>query len=98
MPLFIRLARLTEKAHQNIQNMAEMIAEARQIMEENGARIVQAYVTLGDYDIIAVLDAPDEKTAAKISALILQKGNFRAETLSAIPMEEFLKSIEKKEN
>ena len=93
MPLFIRLARLTEKAHQNIQNMENMLAEAKQIMEENGARILQAYVTLGDYDVIAVMEAPDEKTAAKISALIANKGNFRAETLAAIPLNEFIKSL-----
>ena len=93
MPLFIRLARLTEKANQNLANMDQMLAEANKIIEANGARIVQAYVILGEYDIVTIMEAPDEKTAAKIGALIATQGSFRAETLSAIPVEDFIKSI-----
>jgi len=93
MATFIRLARLTEKAHQNITNLDKMLAEANEVTEANGARILQSFVTLGEYDVIAVLEAPDERTAFKISALIANQGHFRAETLSAIPLEEFLKSM-----
>jgi uncharacterized protein with GYD domain len=96
MPIFIRLARLTEKANQDLVNMERMVAEAQRVMEENGARILHAYVTLGDYDIISIIEAPDQTTAAKISALLAHQGNFRAETLSAIPLEEFLTTLKSK--
>jgi|SRR5687767_4250708 uncharacterized protein with GYD domain len=93
MPLFIRLAHLTEKANQNLRNMDQMLAEANKIIEENGARIVHAYVILGEYDVLTIMEAPDQKAAAKIGALIATQGSFRAETLPAIPMEEFIKTI-----
>ncbi|HMD82129.1 MAG TPA: GYD domain-containing protein [Anaerolineales bacterium] len=93
MPLFIRLAHLTEKANQNLQNMDQMLAEANQIIEANGAKILHAYVILGEYDVVTIMEAPDQKTAAKIGALIATKGSFRAETLPAIPVEEFINSI-----
>ncbi len=93
MPIFIRLSRLTEKANQNLQNMDQMLAEANKIIEANGARILQAYVILGEYDVLTVMEAPDEKTAAKIGALIATQGSFRAETLAAIPVEDFIKSL-----
>ena len=93
MPLFIRLARLTEKANQNLQNMDQMLQQAEDIIEANGGKIVHAYVILGEYDVVTVMEAPDEKTAAKIGALIATKGSFRAETLAAIPAEEFLESL-----
>jgi uncharacterized protein with GYD domain len=96
MPLFIRLAHLTEKANQNLQNMDQMLAEANQIIEEHGAKILQAYVILGEYDVVTVMEAPDDKTAAKIGALIATKGSFRAETLPAIPVEEFINSLKAK--
>jgi uncharacterized protein with GYD domain len=96
MPLFIRLAHLTEKANQNLQNMDQMLAEANQIIEEHGARILHAYVILGEYDVVTVMEAPDDKTAAKIGALIATKGSFRAETLPAIPVEEFINSLKAK--
>ena len=96
MALFIRLSRLTEKANQNLQNMDQMVEQARQIIEANGARILHAYVILGEYDVLTVMEAPDEKTAAKIGALIATQGNFRAETLAAIPVEEFIGSLKAK--
>jgi uncharacterized protein with GYD domain len=97
MPLFIRLARLTEKGHQNIQNMQSMLSEAEKIMDANGTRILHSYLILGEYDVVSVIEAPDERTAAKISALIANLGYFRAETLPAIPMEEFISSLNTQE-
>lgn len=96
MPLFIRLAHLTEKANQNLQNMDQMLAEANQIIEANGAKILHAYVILGEYDVVTIMEAPDDKAAAKIGALIATKGSFRAETLPAIPVEEFINSLKAK--
>ena len=93
MPLFIRLANLTEQGVQNIGNAPEILAEAKEIMAKEGARIVHAYATLGRYDVVAVIEAPDEKAAIKVSALIGAKGNIRAETLPAIPVEEFIESV-----
>jgi len=93
MPLFIRLARLTEKANQNLQNMDEMLQQAREIIEANGGKIIHAYVILGEYDVVTIMEVPDEKTAAKIGALIATQGSFRAETLAAIPVEEFVESL-----
>ena len=94
MAKFIRLASLTEQGVRNIKNLKGMLGEAKEIMKANGASLESAYMTLGRYDIIAVIDAPDAATAAKVSALIGAQGNFRAETLSAVSMEDFMSSIQ----
>ena len=86
MPTFIRLASLTEQGIKNIRNFRDMLGEARGIMESHGVRLTHGWATLGDYDVVAVIDAPDAKTAAQVSALIASKGNFRAKTLSAVPI------------
>ena len=78
--------------------MERMLSDAQKVMEENGARVLHAYVTLGDYDIISIIEAPDETSAAKISALLAHQGNFRAETLSAVPLQEFLESLKAKKS
>lgn len=96
MPLFIRFAHLTEKANQNLRNMDQMLEEANKIIEEHGAKILHAYVILGAYDVVTVMEAPDQNTAAKIGALIATQGSFRAETLPAIPVEEFINSLKGK--
>jgi uncharacterized protein with GYD domain len=93
MPTFIRLASLTEQGIKNIQNFQDMLSEAREIMEQHGVRLVEGWATLGDYDVVAVIDAPDAKTAAQVSALIASRGNFRAKTLSAVPISELTTAI-----
>ncbi len=89
MATFIRLASLTEQGVKNIKSFPQMIGDAREIMENHGVSLLHGWVTLGDYDVIAIIDAPDVQTAAHVSALIAAKGNFRAKTLSAIPISEF---------
>ena len=93
MPRFIRLASLTDKGAANVANLKEMLGEAKQVMARHGVTLVDAYVTLGHYDIIATIEAPDAEAAAAVSALIAAQGNFRAETLPATPVTDFLQRI-----
>jgi len=93
MPLFIRLASLTEKGGEQVRDFTKMLAQAKKATESKGARIVEAYVTLGRYDVVAIIDAPDATSAAKVSALIAEQGNFKGETLMAIPVEDFVQEI-----
>ncbi len=60
---------------------------------EHGVTLVDAYVTLGHYDIVAIIEAPDTEAAAAASALIAAQGNFRAETLPATPVADFLQRV-----
>lgn len=94
MPTFIRLASLTEQGIKNIRNFRDMLAEAREIMEQHGVKLMQGWATLGDYDVVAVIDAPDAKTAAQVSALIASRGNFRAKTLSAVPIADLSEAVQ----
>ncbi|MBN1794474.1 MAG: GYD domain-containing protein [Candidatus Omnitrophica bacterium] len=89
MPRFIQLANLTETGVKKIDEFPVLLSSAAQIIVQNGARLIDAYATLGRYDLVLVIDAPSDSSAAKISALIAAQGNFRAETLSAISIEDF---------
>jgi uncharacterized protein with GYD domain len=93
MPTFIRLASLTEQGIKNIQNFQGMLEEAREVMEQHGVKLVEGWATLGDYDVVAVIDAPDAKSAAQVSALIAARGNFRAKTLSAVPIADLSNAV-----
>jgi len=95
MPKFIRLAHLTEQGAKNVKNMKAMVAEAQQVMQAHGITLEAAYFTMGKYDIIAVVEAPDAQTAAKAHAQIAAQGNFRAETMPAIPLREFVEQLAK---
>ena len=90
MPLYIRLIKLT--GVKDIKTGAERLGKARKILEDNGCKLLEVYATLGRYDFVGIIEAPDNKTAAKISALIAALG-VRAETLPAVKGEEFLASL-----
>ena len=93
MPRFIRLASLTDKGAANVTNLKEMLGEAKQAMAKQGVTLVDAYVTLGHYDIVAIIEAPDAEAATAASALIAAQRNFRAETLPATPVADFLRRV-----
>jgi len=73
----------------------EMIKQNLELLEKDkkiGLRVKEIYWTLGRYDAIAILDAPDEKVAMKSS---LERGdNMKSETLVAIPAEEARKLVD----
>jgi uncharacterized protein with GYD domain len=93
MPTYIRLATLTEQAVRNLNRLGDMIADARKVFEANGCRLIQSWSTLGPYDLVAVVDGPDDATLMKVSALIAKQGNFRGVTLPAVTMADFVASV-----
>lgn len=53
-------------------------------------KFIAHYALLGDYDFMDIYEAPDNKTAAKVSMISLSNGAFQAESWSAIPYKEFI--------
>ena len=89
MPTYIALTKFRKKPTK------EMIKWNLEKMEEekkSGINIRQIYWTLGRYDAVVVLDAPDEKAVMKSS--ISRGDNFAQETLVAISAEEARKLVE----
>ena len=87
--IFIRLGKLREKATN------KGAAEVTKIMKElakEGVKVLSYYYTLGRYDTVVIIEAPDEKAAMK--AGIMLGGIVASETLVAVPREEGMKLIE----
>lgn len=53
-------------------------------------KFLSHYALLGDYDFMDIYEAPDNKTAAKVSMISLSNGAFQSESWSAIPYKEFI--------
>jgi len=47
------------------------------------------YLTMGQYDIVGVIEAPDDETMAKVALALGALGNFRTETMRAFSEEEY---------
>ena len=93
MPTFVMLTNLTSEGVQTLKNNPSRIQEVNKEVEQLGVKVKEQWATLGQYDFITIVEAPDEKTMAKVSVELGSRGTTSHETLAAIPAEEFVKSL-----
>ena len=94
MPIFILLSTLTQQGVQTLKSNPERLRQVNRDVEELGARVLQQWATLGEFDFVNVVDAPDVATMAKISVALAARGSIRIETLPALEIDEFLGALE----
>ena len=90
MPTYIMLSTLTPDGVQTVKNNPDRIKEVNQEVAQLGATVKAQWATLGHVDFISVIEAPDEGTMARVSLELGSRGTGRYETLSAIPIDDFI--------
>jgi uncharacterized protein with GYD domain len=93
MPTFILLSTLTPEGVQTVKNNPSRIREVNKEIEQLGASVKAQWAVLGRFDFVNVIEAPDEKTIARVSLELGSRGTARYESLSAIPIEEFIAAL-----
>ena len=93
MPTYILLSSLTPQGVQTLKSNPDRLREVNRDVEELGAKVLHQWATLGEYDFVNVVEAPDEKTIARVSLELGSRGTARYETLTAIPIDDFIGSI-----
>jgi uncharacterized protein with GYD domain len=94
MPKYIVLYRMTEQGAQNIKSLPERVQHAQAAAEQRGIQVLGSYLTMGQYDFVTIVDAPDEKTVAAGALAISRNGNFHSETLRAFDESEMEQVIQ----
>ncbi len=72
---------------------AERYEQNKRALEASGARIVSGYACLGNYDFLFIIDAPDNETAMRLSALTASRGTSQYDTMPIIPIERFFEMV-----
>ncbi|HXS43137.1 MAG TPA: GYD domain-containing protein [Solirubrobacteraceae bacterium] len=93
MPTYIMLSTLTPEGVQTVKNNPQRIREVNKELEQLGATVRAQWATLGEFDFINVVEAPDDRTMARVSLELGSRGTARYETLAAIPVDEFIASL-----
>ena len=93
MPTYVMLTNLTADGVRTLKNNPGRVAEVNKEVEQIGVKVMSQWATLGEYDFITVVEAPDETTMAKLSIEMGSRGTVMNETLTAIPAEEFTQSL-----
>jgi uncharacterized protein with GYD domain len=87
------LTNLTAEGVRTLKNHPGRISEVNREVEQMGVKVVSQYATLGQYDFVTVVEAPDEKTMAKVSVELGSRGTMTSQTLAAIPAEDLSSSL-----
>lgn len=93
MATYISLIQYTQKGIEAIKDSPKRLDAVKKAYEEAGAKLRDFYLVLGAYDIITVVDAPNDETMAKMALLIGSKGNVKTQTMRAFNEQEFRKII-----
>ena len=93
MPTFVMLSTLTPEGVQTLKNNPQRINEVNKEIEQLGATVKAQWAVLGRFDFVNVIEAPDEKTVARVSLELGSRGTARYESLSAIPVEDFISAL-----
>jgi uncharacterized protein with GYD domain len=93
MATYILLTNLTNEGAKTIQKNAERIKEVDMELEYLGVKMLAQYATLGPYDFVNIVEAPDNKTIARASAAMACRGRVKILTMTALPIDEFIASF-----
>jgi uncharacterized protein with GYD domain len=88
VPVYITLMKFTSQGMGGIPAWRDRVEEAEQAIEARGGKLLDAYVTLGRYDVVELFEAPDDETAYRILTELAKHGQVTTETLRAFTREE----------
>jgi uncharacterized protein with GYD domain len=93
MPIFILLSTLTQQGVQTLKSNPERLRAVNKDVEELGCKVLHQWATLGGFDFVNVVEAPDIATIAKVSIALAARGSTKIETLPALDVEDFLQTL-----
>ena len=93
MATYILLSTLTDEGAKTVKNNPNRIKEVNREIEKLGATVTAQYATLGPYDFVNVVEAPDNETIGRVSAELASRGSVKIMTLPAIPIDNFIAKL-----
>src|SRR5262245_35423282 len=85
MTTYIMLIHWTEQGIKNVRESPRRLDAAKKQLADMGGSFKDFYMTMGDADMVAVCDAPDDAVAARFALQLGMAGNVRTRTLKAFP-------------
>lgn len=93
MPTYIMLLSWTEQGVNKIKESPSRLDAFKQALQQAGGSLKGFYLVTGRYDMVAVVEVPDEETVAKLALATGAKGSTRTETLRAFNEDEYRRII-----
>lgn len=93
MAIYILLGSLTDEGAERIRQHPDWIQEVNQELERMGVKVIAQYAVLGPYDLVNIVEAPDNKTVVRVSTQLSLRGSVKITSMPAISLEDFIASL-----
>ncbi len=88
MVTYIALSNFTDQGIRTVKDTTKRAEAVQEAARKFGATMTQIYWTLGAYDVVTIIEAPDETSATAFALAIGMAGNIRTQTLRAFSKQE----------
>ena len=95
MPIYVTLYKWTDQAAKDVKNAPARFQVSNKLAESLGGKILNIYVTMGEYDVVVVSEGPSDEVAAAIALSIASRGNVKSLTMRAFTEGEFAEIVKK---
>ena len=95
MPIFVTLYKFTDQGVRNIKESPERLKAGIKAFEAKGGKVLGAYYTLGEYDLIVIGEIADEQAGVAHALAQASLGNVRSTTLRGYTAPEFAEIVKK---
>jgi uncharacterized protein with GYD domain len=91
MAHYILLTNWTEQGVKGVKDSPKRLDAARALAKKMGCEMRDFYMTMGKYDMVAMVEAPDDAAMAKFGLTLASSGNIRTTTLKAFSEADYRK-------
>jgi uncharacterized protein with GYD domain len=93
MPTYISMLRYTQQGISSVKSAPSRIDAAKEAYKKAGGELKAIYLTLGQYDLVAIGEMPNDDAVARMALGMGTQGNIRSETMRAFTETEFKKIV-----
>ena len=93
MATYVTLIKWTDQGRKEVGSLPDRIDAVTKRVEQAGGTVVGNFVTMGRFDQVAITEAPDDETVAKLALAIAGRGNATTETLRGFTSDELRKLL-----
>lgn len=95
MAAYVTLSTYTEQGIRNIKDAPKRAEAFRAAAKQAGVTVKEIFWTQGQFDLVTIIEAPDDATASAVALSVGKLGNVRGQTLRAFTLAELEKILEK---
>ncbi len=88
MAMYVCLLQFTEEGIRNVKDTIKRAAAATAEAEKMGVKVTESFWTMGAYDVVLLLEAPNDETVSAFSLKIGALGNVKSQTMRAFSRKE----------